>query len=175
MKKLADSADKVWRATSLVASVFLLFNMCLIIANIIMRRFFNAPIFGSTEIVSYASLITASLALAQNEWFGGNIQMTLVIDILPERVSKYIVFIVNIVCSCAFVFITYLLKNAAVKQFAAGDYTQDLKLPLYIFYILLAIGFAILTICIIVKTIICGYNAISGQNVKFTDKSKAVD
>lgn len=175
MKKLAESADKVWRITALVASVFILFNMFLILANIVMRRFFNAPIFGSTEIVSYASLITAALALAQNEWFGGNIQMTLVTDLIPRRVSKYIVFIDNVICSCAFVFITYLLRNAAVKQMIAGDYTQDLKLPLYIFYILLAIGFGLLTVCIIIKTVICGYNAIKDGDIQFTDKSKALD
>lgn len=175
LKKLAENADKVWRATSSAASVFLLFNMFLILANIIMRRFFKTPIFGSTELVSYASLITASLALAQNEWFEGNIQMTLILDKLPRQISKYVVFVDYLVCSGAFVFITYLLGKSSVKQFSTGDYSQDLKLSIYIFYIILTIGFAILTACIILKTIICAYNAFTGSEIKFTNKGKAAE
>lgn len=167
MRSLATNAYKVWKATGLFAGIFLTANMLIIIANIIMRRFFNSPIYGSTEIVSYLSLITASFALAQNEWFDGNIRMSLVIEILPHKLSQWLIFIDYIICSVAFVYVSYLLGDQAVRKYATGDISTDLGVPLYIFSSVLALGFAILTVCIIIKTLVYGYAAFTGEEISF--------
>lgn len=175
MRKLATGAYKVWNITSMVASVFLVFNMVVIIANIIMRRILGAPIFGSTEIVSYASLITASLALAQNEWFDGNIRMTIILDMLNKKTSRIIQFVDYIICTVAFVYISYLLVGQAFSKFAVADVSTDLKLPLFIFAGCLALGFILLTACIIVKTAVIGYGAFTGDEINFKRPSGKED
>ena len=175
MRKLATGAYKVWNVTSTIAGVFLIFNMVLIIANIIMRRIMGAPIFGSTEIVSYASLITASLALAQNEWFDGNVRMTIILDLISKKTSMVIRFIDYIVCSVAFVYISYLLVGQAISKFAIADVSIDLKLPLFVFAGCLALGFIMLTVCIIFKAIIFGYCAIKGEDINLKRPSGTED
>ncbi len=165
MKKLIDNTNKIWNVTSLCASVFLVLNMIVIVANIITRRFFNTPIFGSTEMVSYASLITASLALAQNEWFDGNIEMTIILEMMPKRAEKILHFVDYIICSVAFTFISYLLFQQAANKFASADYSQDLKLPVWIFTAVLAVGFVLLTICMYLKTVVYGYAAVKNEEV----------
>lgn len=175
MRKLATGAYKVWNATSTIAGVFLIFNMVVIIANIIMRRIMGAPIFGSTEIVSYASLITASLALAQNEWFDGNIRMTIVLDLISRKTSKIIQFVDYIICTIAFVYISYLLVGQAISKFAIADVSIDLKLPLFIFAGCLAFGFILLTVCILIKTLVLGYSVATGEEINFKRPSGTED
>lgn len=175
MRVLATNAYKVWKATALFASIFIVANMCIIIFNIVTRRFFNSPIYGSTEIVSYLSLITASFALAQNEWFDGNIRMSLVLEILPHKFSRYLIFVDYIVCSAAFVYITYLIGNQAVNKYVTGDISTDLGVPLYIFSAILALGFCILTVCIIIKTLVYGYAAFTSEEINFRYPSGTED
>ncbi len=165
MKKFISVSYKCWNALSTVACVFLILNMLVIIANIIMRRFAGSPIYGSTELVSYASLVTASIALAQNEWFEGNIRMTLVLESIGKQASRVIQFIVYIVCSVAFVYITYLLTAQAAAAYVKGDISTDLHMPIFIFKAILAIGFIFVTICIICKTIVLGYVAKTGEDI----------
>jgi len=175
LRKLATSAYKIWNATSMIAGIFLIFNMVVIIANILMRRIFGAPIFGSTEIVSYASLITASLALAQNEWFDGNIRMTIILDTISKKTSKIIQFVDYIVCSVAFIYISYLLIGQAQSKFRVADVSTDLELPLYIFAGCLALGFILLTVCIILKTAVIGYGAFTGEEINLKRPSGKED
>ena len=175
MRKLATGAYRIWNITSTVAGVFLIFNMVIIIANIVMRRVLGAPIFGSTEIVSYASLITASLALAQNEWFDGNIRMTIILDMISKRTSRIIQFVDYIICSIAFIFISYLLVGQALDKYAVADVSVELKLPLFVFAGCLAVGFILLTVCIILKTAVIGYGAFTGDEINFKRPSGKED
>lgn len=167
MKKFISAAYKCWNALSTFACVFLFLNMAIIIANIIMRRFFGTPIYGSTELVSYASLTTAAIALSQNEWFGGNIRMTLILESIGKKASRIITFIVYIVCSLAFIYISWLLTGQAAAAYSKADISTDLHMPIFIFKTILAVGFIILTICIICKAIVYGYAAKTGEEVNF--------
>ena len=63
MRKLATGAYKVWNATSTIAGVFLIFNMVVIIANIIMRRIMM-------RIAEKIALQTGSKALITGESIG---------------------------------------------------------------------------------------------------------
>lgn len=175
MRKLASCTYKVWKVTSGIASVFLILNMLIIIANIIMRRVFNTPILGSTELVSYASLITASLALAQNEWFDGNIRMTLVVESIPHKAAKVLHFVDYIICSVVFVYVSYLLVNQAVNKFIVADVSTDLHMPIFIFSAVLAFGFILLTVSIIIKMVILGYGVITGDEINLKCPSGTED
>ncbi len=175
MRKLATGAYHVWNVSSMVAGVFLTFNMLVIIANIIMRRLFSTPIFGSTEIVSYVSLITASFAVAQNEWFDGNIRMTLVMELISKKAGKILHFIDYIVCSIAFVYVSYLLVRQAADKFIVADFSSDLRIPLFIFAGVLALGFILLTACIILKTVILGYGMVTNDVINLKRPSGKED
>ncbi|NLO96693.1 MAG: TRAP transporter small permease [Peptococcaceae bacterium] len=158
MNKLVRITDRTWDITSKVASVFLTVIMLLIIANIVMRRFFNAPIFGSTELVRYFSLAAASFALAQNEWFEGNIKMTLFLELVSEKLRKIILFIGSIICTAAFSYISYLLVGQAIAKYVKNDVSTELNIPIFIMAGILALGFIFLTISLLLKTIVNGYN-----------------
>lgn len=162
MAKLANVTGWFWRGTSHIASVCLLANVLMIIANILMRRFFGAPIWGSTEFVKYISLITASFALAQNEWFDGNIKMTLLPENLPEKARQVLMVFVNIFCAAAFALISRLLVVQAIAKFTKWDISPELQLPIFIFASVLAAGFILLTVSIALKAVLSVYTLKTG-------------
>ena len=63
INKIVRISGKIWLVFTRIASLFMALSAALIIVNIITRKFFNAPIFGSTELIAYASLIIAALAM----------------------------------------------------------------------------------------------------------------
>jgi TRAP-type C4-dicarboxylate transport system permease small subunit len=163
VEKFVNVTGRIWKYVSYAAMVCLIANVLIIIANIIMRRFFGAPIWGSTEYVKYLSLVGASFALVQNEWFDGNIRMTLLPEKIPQAGKNVLTFIVNLVCSVAFVYISYLLVLSAYSKYLKWDISPDLQLPIFWFVTILAIGFIILTIGLICKTIISAHTLRTGQ------------
>ena len=67
MNTLIKVSGKVWKAFSTIGIVCMFICVLVIILNIIFRRFFRAPIFGSTEIVRYMALCAASFSIIENE------------------------------------------------------------------------------------------------------------
>ena len=165
MKKIHAYSDKVWKSITFIAGALLLINVLLIISNIIARRFFNAPILGSTEYVQYLSLISASLALAQNEWFNGNIKMSLFLEMMSDKLRRIFVIGADLISSAAFCFISYLLVKQAVSKYIVADVTSTLKLPMWVFAAFLAFGVILLTICLILKMIINATEFFMDNNV----------
>jgi TRAP-type mannitol/chloroaromatic compound transport system permease small subunit len=162
MEAFTNKIGKCWGVFTSVACICILVNVTMVVSNILMRRFFNMPIWGSTEFVKYISLITASLALVQNEWFDGNIRMT----ILPESISiksKQILDVfVNVICTIAFIFVSYLLVRQAISKYVKWDVSADLHLPIFIFATVLAIGFVVLTLGIAFKALLSVYTLKAG-------------
>lgn len=164
MRRFLIFADKIWRYTNIIATIFLAAIVFVIILNIIMRRFFNMPIFGSTEIIRYCSLGAASFALCQNEWFEGNVKMTILTETLSKKKRQILDFIVNIICTVAFMYISYLLVQQAIDKFVNKDVSIELNFPLFIAAGILAGGVILLTICILIKTISNAYSLKTGEN-----------
>jgi TRAP-type C4-dicarboxylate transport system permease small subunit len=165
--KLLLNANKIWKAESAIAGILLVFNMLLIVVNIILRRFFNAPIFGTTELVRYMSLCVASLALAENEWLDGNIKMNLLFEIMSQKTRDILILFGNVACSIIFLLISYLLILQAISKFAKVDVSMELGLPLWVPSAVLAFGFCALTISIIIKSMILGFALKTGEHVDF--------
>ena len=157
MDKLKITANKIWKFETAAACSFMFANVLLIVANIVMRRFFNAPIVGSTEMIRYISLVAASLALAQNEWINGNITMTLIHEKLRQKSAARLSAITNSVVSAIFILITYLLYVQVHDKFTKLDVSYELEFPIWIPALILAIGFSTVTAAIIVKSILLWY------------------
>lgn len=144
---------RIWKCTTHISELFLFVLMILVIVNVVMRRFFNAPIFGVTELVCYASLASASFGLAQTEWHDGNVRMTLVMEKTNAKFSTYLNLIINIIGTISFAFVAYLLVIQAINRSSQHQVSTELKIPMYIVTGILALGFVLLLIALIAKVI----------------------
>ncbi|MDR1571877.1 MAG: TRAP transporter small permease [Clostridiales Family XIII bacterium] len=162
MSKLLIVATKIWKVEAYVAWVFMFANVLLIIFNIVMRRFFGTPIFGSTEMIRYISLCAASFALAQNEWIDGNITMSLIHEQLPKKAAGRLKAITNTICAAVFILITYLLYMQTYGRFVRQDVSYDIQIPIWAPSLVFAVGFTFLTVSIIIKAILLWHAEMTG-------------
>lgn len=152
MDRIVKMSRTIWKSFSAIAAVFMIIIILVIIANIILRRVFNAPIFGSTEIVQYAGLVVASLAIVEAEWTEGNITMALFIDMMSQHARNILMAIEFTINSIIFIVLDYLLIQDVIAKFNKGTVTPELKFPRWIPSTFLAVGFIGLTLVLIVKT-----------------------
>jgi TRAP-type C4-dicarboxylate transport system permease small subunit len=151
MKKLIGFGDRLWKYTSIIAGFFVIVYMLLIIVNIIMRRLFNNPIFGVTELICYGSLAACCFGLAQTEWKNGNVTVTILVERTSLKVKHTILAISALFCCCGFCYVAFHCIRQIFVKLATGGGTTDLHIPLWIITIFLAIGFLLLAICTLMK------------------------
>lgn len=169
MDNIIKISGRIWKAFSTIGIICMFICTFVIILNVILRRFFNMPIYGSTEIVRYVALGTASFSIIENEWSNGNVSMPIFIDALPRKIRDVVVFIGYAICSILFFILDYLLIRQAVNKFVTMSVSQELEFALWIPAAILAIGFFVLTLVLITKTVICGWAVKTGNTIKFEE------
>ena len=167
MKRIIGISGRIWKVYSTVAIVFMFGSVVIIIANVVMRRFFNAPIFGSTEIIRYLGLSTACFAIVENEWSDGNITLTLLLDMMPKKMREIFMAVGFAVAACALVLLDFLLVRELIKKYVNGDFSSELMFPLWIPSLFLTLGVITLTIVVALKAAICMWCAKTGETVVF--------
>ena len=167
MEKFAWFVNALWKKFTAVGAVVLAFVVTLIVCNVIARRFFNAPIFGSTELVCHFILVVAALALPQNEWIDGNISMDLIQEFMKDKGKLITRMIINLICGIAFVYVDYLMIKFTVFRFQSGDITLDIHLPIWIFFGILSVGYIFMTFGLFSKAILLGYTIKTGKSFDY--------
>ena len=154
MEKLIKTGGKIWRVCTIIGGIFMIISAILIVVNVILRRFFNAPIFGSTEMIQYLGLAITAFAIIENEWGEGNIIMSLFVDMLPRKSHYVLNMVEHIIEGLVFCVVDYLLFDAVLSQMARGNLTSELHMPKWIPTGVVLIGFIILTIVVFLKAIL---------------------
>ncbi len=165
MKSFAYKYDKINKVITGIGGMILIVNIVIVIANIILRRVFNAPIFGSTEYVQYISLIVGALGLCQNEWYNGNVTMTLVLEKVSAKTADILRLICSIVSTIGFTYVSILMVNDVFAKMAKDVVTNTLKMPKWIFVAILAFGVIMLTITIFVKMLMQIHYLRTGERI----------
>lgn len=142
---------KVFRAMTYVAGAIVFFVMFLTVLNVITRAFFNTPVFGTVEIVSYAALALAALTLAQNEMDEGNPVMTLVVDNMKPRVKAIVLAVAQVLCVVFYAVCTVRFYRDIFTTIAQNKLTTTLEMPMWIFYAFMFVGFLFLTLASALK------------------------
>ena len=153
-----DLATKLKKITAVnrnfakIALWFMIADCVFVIINIIMRRFFNMPIYGATEIIRYGMFFCACFAIFENEWIDGNINMMLILERLKTKNQQFVLFIVNAFSTIGVGFVSYLMVNTAIMRINDQQATVALHFPLWIPATTIAFGFIMLTIVLGIKT-----------------------
>ncbi len=132
--------------------VVLVFMMLLTVSDVFLRRVFNSPILGGTEITE-VMMVPLALGMGWCVLKDKTIKMGLIVDHLAPRVQHIITFITYIIGFSALLFITWrtFLESARVERL--NGMTAILDIPTYPFYALLGFNFAILTLAVLVTAI----------------------
>lgn len=163
-ESLVKKTNKLLRILTMIAAVAIFSNVLMIVVNVILRRFFKAPIYGATEFVCYISLFTASFALGQNEWIDGNIRMTAILESFKnEKTRNIISFIVYAVSTIGLFIMTYLLLKMSVQDYITKEVSYELHFPLWLPAAIQTFGFFVMTIVMLIKSLLYLHAINTGQ------------
>ena len=113
-----------------VAAIFLLAMVAINVIDVGLREGFNAPIFGTHEIVVFMLAAVAFLAIPEVFLRDQNITIELIDQVIPDRAARWLRAFGSL---CALVYITLLawhMVQPALDYIEFDEITMDLQLPL---------------------------------------------
>ena len=136
------------------------------VVNVVLRTLFGTPIAGSIEMVCYGSMIMALLAMPGCELDNGNICVTFLLESLPKKAVKALNVFATVFMLIGTSVVTYMLYGQISKKLSTGVVTSALRMPLYIFVILITIGFALVALSVLYKLAILLFKK---ENIEATE------
>lgn len=169
-ESLAGKLRRITKANRFFAEIALwliIADFVFVIFNIVMRRFFNMPVFGATEVIRYGMLFCASFAIIENEWVDGNVSMLLFLEKMTHKTRQFVLFIMNAFSTFGVGFVAYLMIMQAIQRVADHQATPALNFPIWIPAACIAFGFVLLTVVLGIKTCVYYWMAKTGQTFVF--------
>jgi TRAP-type C4-dicarboxylate transport system permease small subunit len=154
--------NRISRILNIIGVTFLVAMMLLTVTDVFLRYIFNQPILGSVEITEYFMAVVGFSGLA---WCAANIEHARV-DLLVTRFSRRAQAIFD---SISYFLCLTVAPLVAWQGFASSNYAREigkysflLEIPAYPFYMVLGVGFAALSLTIMVLLVKSIAEAIRG-------------
>lgn len=146
--------ERLERVADSVAAVCLLLMMVTISVDAL-GRFMGSPLQGAYEFSElYLMVIVAFLPLARSMVTGGQVRMELLVPILERIPGRLVYRATMLVTLCAFILLLWVTAPEALRKFAARETSFGLvQWPLYLSYVWLPVGIAILCARIVAEII----------------------
>ena len=133
-----------------VAIVVLGAMMFFTVLDVFLRAFFNTPIRGDVEIIELAMVCVGFLGLAWCAMRGMHIQVDLLVTFFSKKGrSAFDVFNYLLGMGVCFIF-TYKSVAEGIANRELNNLSAVLKIPLFPFYWIVAVGYAMLLLAVIV-------------------------
>jgi TRAP-type C4-dicarboxylate transport system permease small subunit len=136
-----------------VAAVFLLAMVAINVIDVGLRTAFNAPIFGTYEVVELLLAAVAFLAIPEAFMRNQHITIELIDQVIPDRAVDWLRAFGTL---CALVFVGllgYHMIQPALDNIEFNDITMDLEIPLIwkAILVMTGIGASILTAAVLFR------------------------
>jgi len=136
-----------------ITMVLLMLLVLLTVADVVMRRFFNAPIGGTFELtrVILGTIVFFSLAYCAVK--GGHIVVDVLVTRFPQWAQSGIGIIIHLLSVAIMFVISWRLFAYTVKMEAVGEVTAIWSIPVYPFVLLAALGSTLATIIFFIQLV----------------------
>jgi len=171
MTKLHRLAKGVERSNGALASVELLLCQVLVVgfallllANVILRYAFSAPLYYAEETAIYMLIWMTYLAAAASIARGEMVALTILTDRLPPRLREAVNVIVHLLIAAMCVVLFQASMNWLRAPGTSYDLALTLGLPKLPFYTIMALFFALVTIHAIAHAFLGTVRLLSGRD-----------
>ena len=123
----------------------------LVVTDVCLRRLFNAPITGTTELSQLAFSIIVFLPLAWCALIDAHIELNLLTNKLPKTTQQVIKVIITFATTIMVGLMSWQILVQGAKLQAASRETSLLGIPFYPFLYLAAFGSAMLTLAFFMR------------------------
>lgn len=138
------------RTMGIVGIIMLVIMMLFTVLDVFLRAFFNHPIPGDVELIEMLMVCVGFLGLAWCAMRGMHIKVDLVVSFLPKRAQGFIDSFGYII---AFGICAVVVRQSIIEGFAnreMNNLSPTLGIPVYPLYWVLAFGYAILCLALLV-------------------------
>lgn len=122
---------RIEKFTALLSGFGVFALMMLGVAQVLLRKFFNIPIYGYIDLVEIMMSFLVFMALAYTERLGGHIRMELILTFLPKRLVNLFEVIGVLVGLFVVGVLTYYTMTHAWRSYTSGDSTMDAQIALW--------------------------------------------
>ena len=141
-EKLTDKFMKIAGVLQNIFSVIPLVAMCFIVlASVIMRYALKVPFTWGEEAARYLMIFAAMLAIGMGVREKSHLGVTIFTSLLPGRIQKVVNGLAQIVSLAIYMILTYLSWEFIIAQHKFGQLSAALKLPMYLVYSMMLLGF----------------------------------
>lgn len=112
----------------------------LLIANFIARELFTS-IYFAEEISEFLVIFVTFVGVSYGVRRARHIRMGAILDMMPPKVEKILLILISAVSACVMFFMTNVSYNYLLHSLHKAHETPALKLPYWIFYVIMPLGF----------------------------------
>jgi TRAP-type C4-dicarboxylate transport system permease small subunit len=134
-----------------IATGLLVLLVLLTVADVVLRRFFDAPIAGSYELSKLILGIIVFFTLAYCAVHGSHIVVDVVVSKFPRRAQSSIGIIIHLFSVVIMGVISWQLFLQAMKVRGMGEVTAIWEIWMYPFVLLAALGSTLVTIVFLIQ------------------------
>ncbi len=149
---------RVLTACGLIAGITLVTVMILVVANVLLRYLFNAPISGTLELTEGALPLIVFLSLAMTQYEGGHIKVVLLTRTFPAGAQRAALVLAMLAGAAFFAWATWAGLEAATKSLAIGEIERgSIRYPIWPIKFAIAAGMALLSIQFVMDALVAAY------------------
>lgn len=154
MEKTEQIVGKISKFLDRLAQFALIILMLLVVVNIVLRVAFGSPILGTYEITGFLFALVISLAIGYCSFQDGHIKVDFLAERFPLKIQIVAELILKLVALVFFAIATWTLWNYGIYLKNVGEVSPSAKISFYYFVFVIAAGFAIFCIDLLIKLII---------------------
>jgi len=123
--------------------------------NVVARFVFHEGIDWAFELTNYLFIWSAFFGAAYLFRIGGHIRVTLILDLLPDKLAKFDVVLVDLIVLAYLVAVGYygylFIFDPELGVYASGEVSVDLGIPMWIPYLVVPLSALFASIAVIFK------------------------
>lgn len=154
IKKITQFAESeielLSKILGIVAIGVLVAMMLFTVLDVFLRAFFNRPIRGDVELIEVGMVCTSFLGLAWCAMRGMHIKVDLVVSFLPKRTQRIIDSFGYLLGLGICILLAWQGLLEGIANWKMNSLSATLEFPIFPFYWVVALGFAVLCLAILV-------------------------
>lgn len=148
LKRVVTPVSRVLNDVSIVVLAGVMF---LVVADVLMRRLFNSPIFGSHDVRAVGFALVVFLPMGWCTLMDRHVELTVVVHRLPKKLRQYIAACVDFLTTAILSVTSWQLMKHGIRLQTMNGETPVVGIPYYPFVYLATLGMAMMTLVFFIK------------------------
>jgi TRAP-type C4-dicarboxylate transport system permease small subunit len=145
--------DKSVKAMAILAGISLMWLMVLVCYAVVMRRVFNDPPLGGTDLASVSLVPVVFLGFAYCGWTGGHIAVDIISSLNKPNLTRWTDVIVRILSAVLLGILTWRCIILLQDAMESGEATELIEIPHSPFIGIMIVGSAVFCLTFLVMAV----------------------